>query len=314
MGPTTSAGAQSALILIAVVTVVMPVVVYLAQTTEGASAMAYMLNRHRGAAAGLGVASLLGVLSQLVGRQIFSHEMLQGSARWTWLVGGWYQSFLFPYLALSAWSAWSYDLSDFLLGTWPEFQSGDADGATTTTNPTSSRSPMVYETLFMYCFFGFLAKDFIVKMNPIYFVHHAVCALAIMLWLFWPAPLPIGAAVAGCTIFELGSLSQTVFYLRGIEAWAEYFHFFLMSASNIAGVLCHGVVLWFFLPTTPILMRVLASAISVGLASSRQLYCHENCKRLLESWSTAKNKGSSPSATTDTCTSTTGDITSIKDT
>jgi len=180
-----------------------------------------------------------------------SHDMLLGCPRWNYHVSILAQLVTFPALVVPAWASKNFSL-EWLEASWDSYPS------------------MNFERLFLYTMVGYLTKDFLVKMDALLYLHHAVCLFGTVCWLYASCK-GLTCFIFGTMILELGSASFNLWTLYRHIPCSRILYMMIMSASNLIAVL---IVLRFCLfPEPPIGLKILFTTSTVGLAFMRQKVC-----------------------------------------
>lgn len=141
------------------------------------------------------------------------------------------------------------------------------------------------EMLWLYVFLGYMIKDVIfmeltLPMLP-FWVHHVASIVISSTFLFFSPP---GIFIVGGTLCEVGSATQSIFYLVGpksIRSVSLWVHALGMSASNIGSVLL--LKLFVFGQThTPLPARLFFGFVSLLMFIGRQFFCVANVQGVMK--------------------------------
>jgi len=197
-------------------------------------------------------------------RSKFGSDMVQGSPRWTWVYGSVFQTVVLPAIFLGAWGIGAeFSLSYF----------------TQSSQTLSSPATVWFEQAFLFAFGGYLARDMMVPMSPLFIVHHVVCLFSSLVC--WLCPPCARSFIFGVFFLELGSGSQAIFLLQPESKLLEVAHLVVMTVSNIAAIFfatdpCHHR-----LAEVPSALRLCMLSITVVVCWLRQRACMTNCQRFL---------------------------------
>jgi len=197
-------------------------------------------------------------------RSKFGSDMIQGSPRWTWVYGSVFQTLVLPGIFLCAWGLGAeFSLSYF----------------THSSEVLASPATAWFENAFLYAFGGYLARDMMVPMSPLFMLHHIVCLFSSLMC--WLCPPCARSFIFGVFFLELGSGSQALFLLQPQSMLFELLHFVVMSVSNIAAIF-FALDPWHHrLAEVPGSIRIVMLCITLAVCWLRQRACLTNCERFL---------------------------------
>lgn len=204
---------------------------------------------------------LMPVINQAA-KRIWGSTVLQGLPMWNWKLCVFWQTAIFLPLLFWAWYLAGFDPNWIYLGP------GDYPG--------SEKALQVY----LIVMWAYLVKDFFCTMDLKYFIHHVVCMVASIAFWFFPGGLALFCV--GATILEVGSCSQSVWFLKPSK-WAEVYHLTVMTISNIIAI-CLAFFVYLPNDVDPLYLRWLFCIGIIVMTLSRQAFCFDNCNRLLSGW------------------------------
>ena len=140
------------------------------------------------------------------------------------------------------------------------------------------------EELWLNLFLGYMIKDLVsmpLTMSMLTFwVHHVASGIIAMTCLFHSPPCIF---IVGGTLCELGSATQSYFYLSGLHRYsaAYWIHSIGMTVTNLGSVAL--VAFFMFGQTlTPFPARAFFSLVSLLMFSGRQMFCANNLRDSVE--------------------------------
>eukprot|EP00933_Yihiella_yeosuensis_P056099 TRINITY_DN55105_c0_g1_i1.p1 TRINITY_DN55105_c0_g1~~TRINITY_DN55105_c0_g1_i1.p1 ORF type:complete len:286 (-),score=23.87 TRINITY_DN55105_c0_g1_i1:141-926(-) len=187
-----------------------------------------------------------------IARAFLPHDMVDGSPRYSWLMALPIQGIAIPISAGAAWYLSGLTVNEWLCASWKDLPDPNA------------------QSFYLFLLCGYMAKDIPVGMDFQFAAHHVVCGLTAFYYLLAD---PSGLFIAGATILEFGSSSNTILLLLPCSL-SLYLHVVIMTLSNIGAFLLG--VYYVSMQNVSIVPRVLVAAVIVGLCLARQHVCHCN--------------------------------------
>jgi len=196
-------------------------------------------------------ATLFGSFTKITAAYLFPSYLVGGYPAFNVILSIIYQVLIYPPLAFSAWYSKNFVYSWLKLG-WNAHQS------------------VLYETLFFYAFFGYLAKDMranVSRQDPLLFYHHIICMIGTFSALVMQNA--IGGFILQITVLELGSMFYNLKCLLEKFEIFSYIYWVGMTASNLGAATFQ---VWYITEVIDanIVLKVISSILIFGLIAGRQ--------------------------------------------
>jgi hypothetical protein len=207
------------------------------------------------------LAIALSLITVHVAKLMFSSEPLRGSPRYTWYHGVVMQIGVLQYFAIVAWFQKPAYVSteEWLFTPWSDSLEKGFDRK--------------LEVHWFCVFIAYMVKDCFAPMELEFLIHHGV-SIALSLFFLMDINTPAIFMLGSCTM-EIGSSSQTLFYLFPKSKFVKTLHFLGMTLSNSASYW----LIYMFLDNSKglsMFSSVLLTVAVGGLATGRQLLCFKN--------------------------------------
>mmetsp|Transcript_7711 Transcript_7711/g.10270 ORF Transcript_7711/g.10270 Transcript_7711/m.10270 type:complete len:265 (+) Transcript_7711:53-847(+) len=198
------------------------------------------------------VTTLLGIVINISAQKLLPKDLIFGVPRWNYYVSIFTQLLTFPTIVISAWASKNFEF-EWFEASW------------------DSHPSMKFEWLFIYILSGYLAKDFLVEMDLMLYLHHIVCLGGTIAWIFLPFP-GVTCFMTGTMLLEFGSMSYNMWSLYPNLKLSNPVFFTIMTASNTLSLLC----VWHFSFTqlsVPVAVRATFFLVTLILTIFRQKTC-----------------------------------------
>jgi len=201
------------------------------------------------------IATIAGVIINSLFKRYGQQDVICETPRWNYHLAIMFQLIVFPVIVVLAWDSKNFEKEWFEAG-WATYPS------------------MKYEWLFIYVLVAYLAKDFFVKMTFMLYLHHVVCLVGTLAWIFVPHE-GVNCFTTGTMCLEVGSASYNIWHLHPNTKASNPLFFLVMTGSNTLSLLAA----WQFaqLPGVPTISRVCFLVTTIGLCIMRQKTCMDCC-------------------------------------
>ncbi|KAJ9439271.1 hypothetical protein DIPPA_07452 [Diplonema papillatum] len=202
-------------------------------------------------------------------RQVYSHEMIEGSPIFSWNVAAVFQSIVFPGLCvLSVAEKQFRGIWDIAHCSWDNKGDGTC-------------GDMLFEELFCLAVVAYFARDCIVLCRDVssnlrYFAHHFICGAATLFLFAFDASGGVTIVCVGIMGLEAGSFCMGRCLLNPSSA-TTYVYLCGMTISNFIAALVLPYILFFTSITDYRAWLIVAT--STVLCAVRQLVCMQECAR-----------------------------------
>ena len=162
----------------------------------------------------LAITSVVSLIYTQICSYVFSNEIFHESPMFSWFSCLPFQILILPFFAIWGYMSQKHSFNTWILSRWSNL---------------NKRKGIVPEVLYLYIIHGYLFKDCFVGMYRNYWIHHALCWICIWSFLYVDtAPV----FIIGSMLLELGSSTQTIFYLYQDSPWSLWLHVIAMTLSN----------------------------------------------------------------------------------